>query len=267
MTPLRRFYGTDLAYVHEAGFRDYAERAAPEIVALLRARGIVRGRIVEFGCGGGTVAAELADAGYEVLGIDISPAMIRLARAKAPGASFRVGSLGDTRIPPCVAIVAVGEVVSYITAPRATLSSFRQHDRQLLAFFVRARGALAPEGVLLFDFIETAAGRTYPSKTMAGDGWVVRVRAHADSAGRTLTRTITTARKVDVGYRRSYETHRARIYSREQMKGLLQQAGFRALLRRSIGRVRLMRGDVVVVAEPPFPRDTPIAKRIAHRSR
>jgi hypothetical protein len=137
------------------------------------------------------------------------------------------------------------------------VSSVRQHDRQLLAFFARARGALAPEGVLLFDFIETAAGRTYPSKTMAGDGWAVRARAHADSAGRMLTRTITTARKVGVGYRRSHEIHRARIYSRDQMKGLLQQAGFRALVRRSIGRVRLMRGDVLVVAD---------TKRIADRS-
>ena len=78
------FYGADLAYIHDAGFGEFATRAAPEVVRLLRANGVRRGLVVELGCGAGTVARALTDAGYDVLGVDISPAMIRLARTRAP---------------------------------------------------------------------------------------------------------------------------------------------------------------------------------------
>ena len=228
-------YSADLAYIHHAGFSDFATRAAPEIIGILRRHGIASGRIVDAGCGSGIVSKALVDAGYDVAGFDLSPAMIALARRYAPGARFRVASLGDVVLPPCDAIVAVGEVVSY--AP------------SLSGFLRRAHRSLRPKGLFVFDFVESAAGRTYPPKGIVAADWALVVRADADRGGRTLTRRIVTVRRVGRRWRRRFEIHRVRIRRRSDMFRLLAAAGFTAAMGRSYGRYRLMAGDVAVVAE------------------
>ncbi len=85
-------YKDDLAYIHDVGFGDFAKNAAPELLAVLRQRGLTGGLVVDLGCGSGLWAEELTAAGYDVLGVDISPAMIEIARRRAPRARFEVGS-------------------------------------------------------------------------------------------------------------------------------------------------------------------------------
>ena len=85
-------YKDDLAYIHDVGFGDFAKNAAPELLAILRQRGLTDGLVVDLGCGSGLWAEELCQAGYDVLGVDISPAMIEIARRRAPRARFEVGS-------------------------------------------------------------------------------------------------------------------------------------------------------------------------------
>ncbi len=53
-------------------------------------------RVADIGCGTGTLARLLVDNGYEVDGVDFSPAMIERARAKVPEARF---VLGDASSP------------------------------------------------------------------------------------------------------------------------------------------------------------------------
>jgi 2-polyprenyl-3-methyl-5-hydroxy-6-metoxy-1,4-benzoquinol methylase len=49
---------------------------------------------VDFGCGEGTFARDLAADGLEVAGVDIAPAMIETPRQDVPaGVSFDVGSV------------------------------------------------------------------------------------------------------------------------------------------------------------------------------
>jgi SAM-dependent methyltransferase len=238
-------YSTDLAYVHDAGFRDLAEGAAPEIVRLLRGHGITSGRIVEAGCGSGVLARHLVEAGYDVTGFDASPAMIRLARANASGArqgaearsakaTFRVAPIERARIPPCAAVIATGEVITYAR-------SFRP-------FFRRVSAALPTGGLFIFDFIESAERRTYPPKSRAGADWAIVLEADVNPAGTILTRRITVFRKIAREYRQSHETHRIRIYSREDVGEALSAAGFVFRMRRSYGSYRLLPGDVAVVA-------------------
>src|SRR5689334_16023148 len=106
-------YSEDLAYIHDAGYGDFARGAAPAALKTLRARGIATGLVVDLGCGSGIWAQALLAAGYDVLGIDISPTMIRLARRKAPGARFLTGSLFSMSLPACAAVTAMGECVNY----------------------------------------------------------------------------------------------------------------------------------------------------------
>ena len=53
------------------------------LVNAVRAGLVKPGRTLEVGCGTGTNAAWLADSGFDVLGVDISPLAIEQARAKA----------------------------------------------------------------------------------------------------------------------------------------------------------------------------------------
>ena len=94
-------YQEDLAYTHDVGFGDFARNAAPGVLRLLRDRGVADGLVVDVGCGSGIWARELVDAGYDVLGIDQSAAMIDLARRRVPEAAFRRGSFVTTRLPVC----------------------------------------------------------------------------------------------------------------------------------------------------------------------
>lgn len=241
-------YAADLAYVHHAGFSEDARRTAPAVVRLLTRRSPFvprrsRPLVVEFGCGGGTTAAYLTRHGFRVLGVDQSREMVKVARHTVPAARFAVGSLASTGIPRCGAILALGEVVNYITAAR---TGVRAHDRQLFQFFARAARALEPGGVLLFDFMESARGRTYDVSTRSGDDWLVVSSAKA--AGPLLTRDITTLRRVGATLRLARETHRVRLYNRRAIVAALERSGFTVAILRSIGRVPVIRGDVVALA-------------------
>ena len=236
-------YSDDLAHIHHLGFTKLARGFAPELLSLLRRHGIraTRGRstrLVEVGCGSGVLAARLVAAGYDVVGIDRSPAMIRLARATAPGARFRVARLEQARLPRASAVIAVGEIVTYVPGGLATLQRF----------FQRVRRALRPGGLLVFDFIESAERRTYRRKVFAGDDWAIVLSASTNRSGRMLTRRMALRRRVDGRDRKSSESHRIRIYRRAEMAAALTAAGFRFEMRRTFGRYRLIAGDLVVVA-------------------
>jgi SAM-dependent methyltransferase len=249
---IRLVYSAELAYVHDAGFGDFAEHAAPELIRLLHAhhtppttRAGRATKVVEMGCGSGRLARRLTDAGYDVLGFDMSPAMIALARANAPKARFRVAALTEARIPRCAAVVSVGEVITYVPAgdPGSEL------PRGLRVFFSRVHAALISGGVFIFDFLDSGKRRTYPPTSRGGGDWVMASQASLDRSGRVLTRRIVTIRNVGRQFRRSQETHVVRIYSRGAVARALAAAGFSSQMSRSYGHFRLKPGGVAVIAE------------------
>ena len=58
-------------------------------------------RVADLGCGTGTLSVLLAEQGHTVSGVDLSPAMVAHAEAKAAGlpASFAVGDASDPDLP------------------------------------------------------------------------------------------------------------------------------------------------------------------------
>jgi SAM-dependent methyltransferase len=222
-------YHADLAFVHDDGFGGPARAAAGALLAALERSGVSSGRVVDLACGSGILSQRLCEAGFDVLGIDLSADMLELARRRAPNASFVQGSLLSADLPACVAVAIVGEGVNY-------LFDESHSKRALSRLFGRIHEALSPGGVLLFDAAgpERAAGRAFRE----GDGWAVLVDATNDRRKKTLTRRIVTFRRAGKSYQRSEEVHRLRLLAADEVLELLRGAGFRPRALSAYGEFR-----------------------------
>lgn len=243
---MSQWYREDLAYIHDVGFGDYALGSAPGILKILDRNRIRDGLVVDLGCGGGLWAKELAEAGYRVLGIDVSGQMIEIARKRVPEAEFRVASLFETDLPACGAVTSVGEVLNYLFDPG--------NDRQALARLFRSiHEALNPGGVFVFDVAEPGQiPRGAATKGFTeGEGWVVLLEKEEDPESGMLTRRIASFRKAGEHYRRDDEVHRLRLYTARDLAGELRRIGFRVRTMRRYGEYRLPKAHAAFVARKP----------------
>lgn len=232
-----RLYRQDLAFIHDSGYGAVAESAAAVLVRTLRRAGIKSGLVIDLGCGSGILARAVVDAGLDILGIDISAAMLALARRRVPEGRFRRGSILSAKLPACAAVCAVGEVINYLF-DRGNTARARHR------LFRRIHDALCPNGVFLLDVAEP--GR------IPGDGkrqfhrqekdWTVLVNAVEDRRRRLLTREIISFRKVGAAYRRDREVHRQRLLPRAQVAAELAETGFQARMLKGYGRLRFGAG-------------------------
>jgi SAM-dependent methyltransferase len=239
-------YRTDLAYIHDVGFTDFARTAAPGLLEILRQGGTTRCLVIDLGCGSGIWARELVAAGYEVLGIDISAAMIALARKRVPQGAFRQGSFLAARLPPCVAVTSIGECFSFLFD---TLNA----KQGLVKLFRRIHDALRPGGLLIFDVAAPGRvpGRGPQKKYFEGEDWAVLVTTEEDRHRKHLTRRITSFRKVGNSYRRDEEVHHLRLYTRSEIAGQLRGVGFRVRFLRGYGAHRFPPGWFGVLSRKP----------------
>jgi len=235
-------YDRDLAYIHDTGFTGFARKAAPGLLRLLRQNRVRDGLVVDAGCGSGVWARELCERGYEVLGIDISAHMIRLARKQAPAARFQVGSFLRAALPPCDAVTALGEGVNYAFDQRSG-------KQGLTEFFHRVYAALRPDGVFIFDVVEPGvADGAPPRRFLEGPDWAILLEVREDRRGKTLTRQIVSFRRTGKLYRRSEEIHRLHLYSGSELLAELSRAGFEARLLGGYGRFRFAPAHVGFIA-------------------
>lgn len=237
---ISRGYSADLAYIHHHGFGDFARTAAPAILAILKKHGIAEGRVVDLGCGSGILSQILLRNGYEVTGIDYSRSMIQLAKANAPRGNFYVGSLWNFRIPPCRAVVSVGECLNYEFETTNSVAKLKK-------LFMTISSSLHPKGIFVFDILcRSNVQRTVNSKHWTGgQDWFVAVEK-SERADR-ITRTIFAFRTINHRYRKSVEVHRLKKYSLGTVKTLLRKSGFRAAVHRGY-RKSLGSHHVVIVA-------------------
>jgi ubiquinone/menaquinone biosynthesis C-methylase UbiE len=97
--------------------------------------------VADVGCGPGRVAAFLAQRGLDVIGIDISPAMLSIARNAHPGIRFEEGRLTCL---PCSDSSLAGIVCWY--------SIIHTRADDLDAVFTELARVLIPNGCLLLAF-------------------------------------------------------------------------------------------------------------------
>jgi SAM-dependent methyltransferase len=214
------FYGPDQAHIHDERFGDLARDAAELVLATVSGPGTV----VDLGCGSGIFSQAMAAAGYAVVGVDLAPAMVELARAAVPDGRFMVGSVHDFAIPPAVVVAALGEVLNYATDERAGIDALR-------ALAARAYDALEPGGVFFFDV--STPGRGGPDGTRDrfhdADDWSLGM--HSIEHDGILEREITIFIRTGDTYRRVDEHHVLRLYPEADVVAALEDAGFQVKVR------------------------------------
>ena len=112
-----------LAESYHDAFSTVTDRA---IEPLLTAAHVGDGtRLLDVATGPGTLAAKAADRGGRVIGIDIAPAMIALARTLHPHLDFREGSAEDLPFAPSsFDSVVSGFGVGHFSKPERVLAEF-----------------------------------------------------------------------------------------------------------------------------------------------
>ena len=239
---MAEWYKQDLAYIHDIGFRDYALKSAPGVLQILNQNKIYEGLIVDLGCGSGLSAQELTKANYHVLGVDISPSFIDIAKKRVPDADFLVESLFQVEIPPCNAVISIGECLNY-------LFDTDNSTQTLVNLFQRIHKALAVGGLFIFDIAEP--GQVNHGKTQIfteAEDWVILVEKEEDVKQEILTRRIITFRKVGENYRRDDETHHLRLYPATEVEKNLSQVGFQVQKMDNYGQFTLPKAHTAFMA-------------------
>jgi SAM-dependent methyltransferase len=99
------------------------------------------GPIADVGCGPGHIAAYLREQGGEVVGLDLSPAMVERARALHPNVEFEVGDMRALPLPDG-SLAGIVVLYSLIHIPRV----------EVIAVLIDFRRLLRPSGRLLLGF-------------------------------------------------------------------------------------------------------------------
>jgi SAM-dependent methyltransferase len=187
-----------------------------ELVQKLADRlGLSRARVLDLACGTGTLAVELAHRGHTVLGIDLSPEMLALARSKAErvqGVRFEEGDMRDVAVTESFDIATCTfDAINYaasLTALERTLSSVHT--------------AVRPAGWFAFDSVTRRLFEEQNGGTFVRSIGRRRVRQTLRYDAATLA-----ARTTFTFEDGSTEVHLQRPWGLEELDGALERTGWR----------------------------------------
>ena len=178
--------------------------------------------VLDLACGTGSMSVLLAERGYRVIGADISEEMLTAAAQKAAAMAenppfFICQPMQRLTLPePVEAIVCLLDSLNYLTNPRDVQRTF-----QRLHLFISPGGLLAFD-VRLPERLAALDGQVFLDETE--DTYCVWRTEYRRGLCTYYMDLFTLAE--DGSWDRSFELHRQRGYSVEQLTRWLEEAGF-----------------------------------------
>ena len=204
------------------------EQWAEYITGLLREYGIEDGLVLDLGCGTGTMTELLAEAGYDMIGIDQSEEMLEEALEKKEASGHDILYLcqdmrefelyGTVR-----AIVCVCDSMNYIL----------EEEEILDILSAAAYNYLDYDGLFIFDL-----NTEYKYREILGEQTIAENREEGsfiwenyyDEAQRINEYQLTLfVKEKEALYRKYEETHYQRAYSLDTVRNLVERSGLRLL--------------------------------------
>lgn len=186
-------------------------------------------RLLDLGCGTGTLTLRLAKAGFDVVGVDMSADMLAVAADKGLSMNlspsrWRYQDMRKLRFPrdSFDLVICACDGFNYLQSP-AELSETLQG----------IAGCLQTDGLLLFDLHSEHkmrhifAGGQFVQES--ADGYCIWTSEFNEQTGDCLHEmTIFSHQRGDL-YLRSDESHRQHYFAPDDVAALLRQAGFNLL--------------------------------------
>ena len=201
------------------------------LVGLLKEYNCTGGLVAELGCGTGSLTELLAEAGYDMIGIDNSEAMLEIAMEKRAESGrdilYLLQDMREFELYGTVgAVVSLCDSMNYIT-----------EYEDLVQVFRLVNNYLDPGGVFVFDL-----NTEYKYRKLLGDRTIAENRENEsfiwdnyyDEESRINEYELTIfIREPGCGqeelYRKFEEVHFQRAYSMEEIRAALLEAGLKFL--------------------------------------
>ena len=188
-----------------------------------------RNLVLDLGCGTGTLTELLSQKGYDMMGIDNSEEMLRIAMEKKEKSGSEIlylcQDMRDLDLYSTVGtVISVCDSVNYLI-----------EDEDIADTFSLVNNYLYPGGIFIFDF-----NTVYKYETVIGDDTIAENRDncsfiwenyyHEEEHVNEYDLTIFLKEEKQELFRRFSETHYQRGYTLEEMERFVQEAGMEILL-------------------------------------
>ena len=199
------------------------EEWADYIEDILKEYGIEDGLVLDLGCGTGSMTEELADRGYDMIGVDYSGEMLEIAMDKREKSKadilYLLQDMREFELYGTVrAVVSACDSVNYIT-----------EEEELVQVFRLVNNYLDPGGIFLFDF-----NTEYKYREVLGESTIAEDREECsfiwdnyyDEEDQINEYELTLfIREKDDLYRKYQEQHFQKAYTLDTMKRLIEESG------------------------------------------
>jgi SAM-dependent methyltransferase len=184
----------------------------PALTRILRGHGTKS--VVDFACGTGSQVLWLASRGFRVTGVDISPAMLKIARRKSRRADLRRGDMRTARVGTFDAALTISNAVGHLTR--------RDFERAMR----NIRGNLAPGGLYVFDIYNLEWLRRRGNLEKLTIDWIADGIRHVQYSTLDSQGVLTSFTTVMTGARVSRNVSTLQLYTARELKIMLRRNGF-----------------------------------------
>ena len=193
------------------------------LISLLKEHGIEDGLVLDLGCGTGSVTELLAEAGYDMIGVDLSEEMLQIAMEKRMESGhdilYLLQDMREFELYGTVrAVVSICDSMNYIL-----------EKEELRRVFALVNNYLDPGGIFIFDL-----NTEYKYREILGSSTIAEEREESsfiwentyDEEERMNEYDLTLfIQEEDDLYRKYQETHYQKAYSLSEVREALEEAG------------------------------------------
>lgn len=214
---MENYYKKQLAYIHDKYYGDIARNAAEEILKRIGTKNFQK--VIDLGCGSGILAAILSNYKMNVIGVDVSIELLKIAKEKSPTSKFIHASLFDFSFENADIICAIGEPFNYLFDSKASYIELSKICNNIYK-------NLTDSGLFIFDILTDEVERSNNIKIIEQEDFTMFLNIEIDEARNILERKMIFFTRYNQEYKKDSETHQQFLFNTTAIENTLREVGF-----------------------------------------